>query len=301
MKNIQHLMKLVFLTGMIALLGMVRVGNVQARSLEAIRASKEIRVCITPDLSVATAEPADCNENCVFSGPVCEEVSAFAETLGSDIKPRFIKIEWDEQFYNKEGKTVYEAEYSPELLASGKCDIFPSNLTKNEWRSKKMDFVTVFPSRMMVIIHKSKKAAFKTAADLSGKCVSVVLNTSYYTWIQEQNQTVYQKNLVKFEFAHSDEEATEYVMAGKADFTLIDADKAIWIIRNKLKDAAVAFPVGHTDEIGWAFCKDDKDLQAAVQKFFDENRSDASVLNRIWEKYFGLTLNKFISIIRATK
>jgi len=293
--------KVVFLTVILVLFATAAVIPAKARSLEEIRQSKEIRICITPDISVATAEPADCRENCVFSGPVYEETLAFAETLGSDIKSRFIKIEWDEQFYNKDGKNVHEAEYTPELFASGKCDIFPSNLTKTEWRSKKMDFVKVFPSRMMVIIHKSQKALFKTAGDLAGKRIAVVLNTSYYTWIAEQNQTVYQKNPIKPEFVNSDEEATEKVIAGKADFTLIDADKAIWIIRNKLKDAAVAFPVGPTDEICWAFRKEDKDLQAAVQKFFDENRSATSLLNKIWESYFGITMNMFISIIKATE
>ncbi len=300
MKRTKNHLQIIFLTGIIALLRIGMGGDTHARSLEEIRESKEIRICITPDLSVVTAEPADCLENCTFSGPVYEEVLAFTETLGSDVNPKFIKVEWDEQFYNKEGKVIYEAEYTPELLASGKCDIFPSNLTKTEWRAKKMEFVTVFPSRMMVIIHKSKKAGFKTAADLAEKRAAIVLNTSYYTWLQEQNKTVFKNNQIKIELVQSDEDATEMVMAGKADFTLIDSDKAIWIIRHKLKDAVVAFPVGTTDEIGWAFRKDDKELQAAVQKFFDEQRSETSVLNRIWEKYFGVTLNKFISIIKAT-
>lgn len=287
----------IFLTVIIALIG---IAEANARSLEEIKASKEIRICIVPDLSVVTAEPADCIENCTLSGPVYEEILAFTETLGKDIKSRFIKVEWDEQFYNKEGKNIYDAEYNPELFVSGRCDIFPSNLTKTEWRLKKMDFVTVFPSRMMVIIHKSKKSLFKTAFDLAGKRAAIVLNTSYYTWIKEQNQKIYSSNPIKAEFVQSDEEAIEIVMANKADFTLIDADKAIWIIRHKIKDAMVAFPVGPTDEIGWAFSRQDKELQAAVQKFFDEQRSETSVLNRIWEKYFGVTLNKFITIIKAT-
>jgi len=298
MKTIQNFMQLFFLTGIIALFGMTEV---QARSLEEIRQSKEIRICLASDLFVK-AEPPDCRDNCTFSGLIYEESLAFANTIGSDIQPKFFKIGWDEQFFNKEGKIIYEADYTPELLASGKCDVFPTHLTKNEWRLKKMDFVTLFPNRMMVIIRKSEKAKMKTVADLAGKTAAVADATSYSTWMKEQNRTVFAANPIKIaQVFQTDEEGINAVEAGKVDFTLIDSDKALWLARHVLKKATVAFPVGPTDEICWAFRKEDKDLQAAVQKFFDEQRSDTSVLNKIWESYFGITMNKFITIIQATK
>ena len=78
----------------------------QARSLAEIKQSKELRVCIVPlHPSVAAVEPADCRENCKFSGPVYEESLAFAKTLGNEIQPKFLRVDWDEQFFNKEGKT----------------------------------------------------------------------------------------------------------------------------------------------------------------------------------------------------
>ncbi len=50
------------------------------------------------------------------------------------------------------------------------------------------------------------------------------------------------------------------------------------------------------------FGKDDKDLQAAVQKFFTEQKNnDASPFNQIWQKYYGISLNKFISVISFTR
>jgi len=293
--------KVVFLTVILVLFATAAVIPAKARSLEEIRQSKEIRICIASDLFV-TAEPPDCRDNCKFSGLIYEESLAFTAALGSDIQPKFFKIGWDEQFFNKEGKIIYEADYTPELLASGKCDFFPTNLTKNEWRSKKMDFVTLFPNRIMVIVRKSEKAGFKTVADLAGKTAAIADATSYSTWMKEQNRTVFPANPVRIsQVFQTDEDGINAVETGKADFTLIDSDKAVWLARHVLKNATVAFPVGSTDEICWAFRKEDKDLQAAVQKFFDENRSATSLLNKIWESYFGITMNMFISIIKATE
>ncbi len=76
---------------------------------------------------------------------------------------------------------------------------------------------------------------------------------------------------------------------------------AIWSTRLQ-QQMTVAFPVGATDEIGWAFRKDDKDLQAAVQLFFDEQRKNpGSDFNIIWKKYFGRTLTEFIALMTSFK
>jgi hypothetical protein len=63
---------------------------------------------------------------------------------------------------------------------------------------------------------------------------------------------------------------------GEIDFTLLDSDMAIWVTRYQFKNAMVAFPVGPTDDIGWAFRKQDTDRQTAVQAFFDSQKASAS-------------------------
>ena len=48
--------------------------------------------------------------------------------------------------------------------------------------------------------------------------------------------------------------------------------------------------------------KEDTDLQAAVQAFFEVQKAMAtSTVNQIWERTFGLTLTKFEGFVRATK
>lgn len=283
-------------------LGLVCVLPAQARSLSEIIKSKELRICISfLHPALGTAEPTSCRENCKISGAVYEESLAFTRSLGRGIQPRFLRVNWDEQFFNKEGKTVREGTYTPELLASGQCDLYPSNLTKNEWRLKKMDFVMLFPSRMMVIVNNWKKPLFKNSMDLAGKFVAVEKDTSFHTWLEQQNELVHIDNPILIKLMNS-ADSLAAVDAGKVDFTLLDSDMAMWSARHQLKNATVTFPVGTTDEIGWAFRKEDKDLQSAAQKFLNSQRKDAnSELNKIWKNHFGRTLTEFIALMMSVK
>jgi membrane-bound lytic murein transglycosylase F len=285
-----------------ALIASATVMPAQARSLADIMQSKELRICISPvHPAFASVEPAACRDNCKFTGAVYEQAMLFAKTLGTGVQPKLLRVDWDEQFFNKDGKTVKEASYTPELMASGRCDVYPTNLTKNEWRLKKLDFAVYFPNRMMVIASKAMKGKVKTAADLAGKTAAVEVNTSYHTWLLEQNQTTYSANPVKLALMNT-QESFLAVESGKVDFTIGDADIALWSVRHQLKNASTAFPVGPSDEIGWAFRKDDKDLQLSVQKFFTSQlKNDESPANQIWKKNYGISLNTFIRMIGSTQ
>lgn len=273
----------------------------QARSLAEIKKSKELRACVVPTLSDATVEPANCREKCKFSGLVPEEVAVLTKALGHGIKSKLIRVEWDEQFFNKEGKTVREASYTPELLASGKCDLYPNTVTTNEWRLKKLDIVVLSANRMMVVASKAMKGQLKTPTDLAGKTTATSKDTSWHTWLQEQNQSTYSANPIKIELMDLQERFTA-VDAGKVDFTLASGHEAIWNTRHTLKNAAVAFPVSTPYEFGWAFRKEDKDLQAAVQAFFEDQRGrSTSELNSIWRKHYGSSLTEFIALMISIK
>lgn len=273
-----------------------------ARSLDDIRRSKELRICLTSDHPAsASAEPENCRDDCKFSGPHFEQASTFARSLGNGIRAKYLRVDWDEQFFNKQGKTDRDGGYTPELLASGRCDLYAGHMTKNAWRLKKLDIVTLYPGRMMVILSKPMQGKIKAAPDLAGKTTATDKDTSFHTWLQEQNQTLYAANPVTIKLMDTLKSMTA-VEAGEVDFVLTDANMAIWVTRNQLKAAKAGFTVGPTEELGWAMRKDDKDLQATVQKFFDQQKAnDASAFNQIWQKHYGISLNKFISIISFTR
>lgn len=289
----------IFLSLLILLVPMQRV---QARSLAEITKSKELRVCIAPiHPTLATVEPADCSDKCKFSGPAYDESVALAKSLGKGIQAKVIRLNFDEQFFNHEGKTDRDGHYTPERLASGKCDLYNSHLTKNEWRLKKVDFVVLYPSRVLVIASRPMKAQLKTVADLAGKTTGTEKDTSFHTWLQEQNRTAFAADPIKIKLM-STADSLAALDAGGLDFILADSTQAIWMTRHELKNAVVAFPVGPTLENGLAFRKEDKDLQAATQSFLDEQRKNpTSDLNRIWWRHFGRTLTEFIALIASIK
>ena len=279
------------------------LGPAQARPLAEILKTRELRACIsTYAPAIAAATPANCRERCQFSGPVYEEVQAFARHLHKDLKVKTLRVDWDEQYFDASGKTDREAGYTPHLLASGQCDLYPTHLTKIGWRLKKLDFVTLFPSRMMVIARVTKRAQLKSASDLAGLRAVVIKNTSFHTWLEEQNLSLFAARPVQIELVATTEEAVLAVDGNAADFTLLDSDVAIRVARHEMKHAFAAFPVGPKDEIGWAFRKQDKDLQAEVAGFFDaQRRRPDSALNDIWKRHFGRSLTDFIALMASVE
>ena len=228
------------------------LGLAQARSLAEIQQSKEFRVCIAPiHPSLAEVTRADCWEQCTFTGPVYEEVVAFAATLGAEVQLKVRRVVWDTQFHNREGVTVREASYTPALLASGTCDVYPNHLTKTAWRLTKLDFVTLYPNRMMVLVNRAHQAQFRTPADLAGKVAAIEKDVSQHGWLQDQNISAYAANPVRLTLMPFND-GIKAVDAGEVDFTMMDSDQAMWATRYQFKNTVVAFPVGPLEEVGIA-------------------------------------------------
>lgn len=276
----------------------VLAGPTQARSFQDILDSGELRVCFAPiHPSVVQAEPEGCREDCRFSGPAFEAVQAFTAFLGDSVTMRALRIDWDEQFFNDRGRTDRDAEYAPALLASGHCDLYPNNLTKNDWRLRKMDIVTMFTNRMMVLVNAESRQTIHDPSELGGKVAVVEKDTSYHTWLQDQNRTTFADDRVDIRLQPTAAGLINLAQ-GRADFTVIDADAAFWVIRNQFPDLIMAFPVGSMEEVGWGIRKESPELRQALQDFFDQQRAGRdSALNATWGRHFGMNLNQFISLL----
>ena len=58
-------------------------------------------------------------------------------------------------------------------------------------------------------------------------------------------------------------------------------------------------PVGELQEIGWALRKEDAELRRRVEAFFHEQKAtQATSLNQIWDRHFGVSLNRFETWLR---
>ncbi len=273
-----------------------------ARDLDEILHSGELHACLVPmSPSYSIFTDPECLEDCQVSGPVPRVVEAFVRTLGPKVRPVFHRLEWDEQFHDADGRTVREGVYTPRFMETGKCDVYPSHLTKNEWRLKKLDFATLFLSRMMVLTLGDRLHEFTSEVDLAGKTVAVALNTSLHTWVLERNENEFRDTPIHIALIPPGAELPT-VASGDADFTILDAEVSLWESTHRYPDMAVAFPVGPVDELGWAFRKQDLNLRNAVQAYFDTQIDDeTSELNRIWKEEYGVTLSQLRLLIQATR
>ena len=264
-------------------------GLAEARSMAELKQSGEVRICLVA-VEDFTVEPKQCRENCKFGGDLYDMAMAFSQSLG--VKARILRVEWDEQFFNKDGKTVREDSYTPELMASGKCDAYLTGLTRLPWRETKLAFVTLYPTRMVVVVNKSARAGFKTPADLCAKSAATVKDTSWHTWLQAHNETTCASNPIRIKLLGF-EESSQAVDSGTADFTIVNFDNTL-VLSNPYKNSVMAFPIASVVEQGWAFRKEDRDLQAAARKFLEGQKGTPdSLWNTQWRKAFGMTLPEY--------
>lgn len=256
-------------------IGLFAPGQAWPRSLEEIRKTNELRICVAGssyELYTAMA-------------------LAFAEHLG--VSPRVKRLDsWDQQFQNDKGVTDKEAAYTPALMNSGVCDCYPNDMVKNDWRLKKLDFVILFRTRMVVVVHKDNQPAYTGVADLAGKNAAIQEGTSYHSWLETQNAGPLASSPIQIQFMTTDE-SMQAVDAKSADFTIIGADGALNWTRNKVKNVVVAFPIGDPTELGWAFRKKDRDLQEAVRRFFVSQAAVGSRFDDIWKAKVGIPLSEF--------
>jgi membrane-bound lytic murein transglycosylase F len=271
----------------------------EGRSLEEIQKTKELRACIAFVSSMqGKAEPQGCRDNCTMTGDTPDLVQAFAASLGGDIKVKAVSIGWEEQFTNKEGKVVQEQSYTPELFASATCDFYATGLAKNAWRSKKMDFVMVNPSRLEIVVNQSNKGTLQSPSDLKGKSVATYANSAYHSWILDQNKSAYKDGPVQMKFVDDENQAMKAVDDGSVDFTILVAEDALPMAGHQYPHTNVAFPVGPVLEMGWTFRKEDKNLQAAADRFLRGQRGDKnSLLNKQFKALYNMDIGEFSAMV----
>ena len=255
---------LLIILGTISIIFFMENNIARARSLEEIKKTNEIRICLA----------GSSHEYYKKMGMV------FAEWLG--VKARVRRLDsWDQQFHNKDGVTVKEASYTPYLLETCECDFYPNDLVVSEWRKKKLDFVTLYPSQMVVLVHNDEQSRFKTKKDLKGKTASLMKGTTFHSWMEEKNKTVFADNPVRIRFMESSA-ARKQVHDEIVDFTITNLNRVLVNAKKEKLNIRVAFPVGPVTEVGWAFRKEDKELQKAAQKLFNLQLTKGSQFDKIW-------------------
>lgn len=278
-------------------LGLLMAGMAQSETLAEIEARGELRVCFSSiDPALVRIEPEGCTGTCRYSGLLVDQVEIFANTLnGVSMLPKL--VEWSAQFSNEAGQVVQAGTYLPQLLASGECDLFVSNLARLPWRLRKMDIVPLFESRMIAIVRADRQNEFETLESFAGKSVAVTLDSSFHTWLLERNAGEFVTNPVRI-VPLNGRDSFKVIYDGEVDFTLTDADIAVFSIQAFGSELVPAFAVGPVQELGWGIDPADQELRAAVAAFFTEQKTDPrSALNQAWQRHLGVTITEFEALV----
>jgi ABC-type amino acid transport substrate-binding protein len=281
-----------------------------ARTLETIKASGSLRICVAPLAHFVSISPRGCERQCQLAGASVDMAYRFAEFvskhLGMRIAPENrVLPSFEDYFVNDEGRTEPHATYTPKHLKSGDCDFYAESLAKRDWRLNKVAIVTYMPGRQMVVVNQTKAGRLKTERDLGGLRTIAEKNTIYHSFVEELNAGILKGKPAKLGVAVSGEEKLLALEAGKIDFAIIDVGTALQITNpalSKYKNLRPAFPVGPTGWGGWAFRKEDKPLQELAERFFVQQIADKEQgINTIFKKYYGVTHAEYLNILTSVQ
>ena len=181
-------------------------------------------------------------------------------------------------------------------LANGYGDIAAGNLTITEERQAEVDFSDPFISDAQeVLISGPQSPPVESLSDLSGQSVYLRQSSSYYTHIQQLNDSLEAagKRPVKVELAEElleDEDILQMVNADLIPFTIVDLHKAeLWAeVLDGIKvheDLAV-----HSGgQIAWAFRKDSPQLAKEINAFVKTHKKGTLKGNVLLNRYLKNT------------
>lgn len=287
------------LFAMISVLITLEVPAAVAGPLAQVMERGSLRACVSLiDPRLISKSPKDCAEGCDYTGLIIEQVDAFAQSLG-DVSVDLRDIGWSQQFANANGVVDLAGTYSPQSLSDGSCDLYVSNLTVLEWRTRKMDIVPLFQSRMIVMVKAERVLEFEGLASLAGRTAAILPDSSFQKWIVDRNIDTFADNPVRMTVVPLGQ-TFDRVADGSVDFAFADADIAVLAMANRPGDIAPAFAVGPEQSLGWGVSRDAPALRARVEQFFAASRANPnSSVNLAWHKWLGVTLPEFEALVRA--
>ncbi len=275
------------------------LGGAQAASLDEIRARGTLRACFALlNPALVQVIPEGCSKDCTYEGFLVDQVSILAATLG-EVTVEHRVVGWSEQFEDSNGRVRRADPYVPRLLAEDACDIYATNLARLPWRLSKMNIVPLFENRMIAIVRSERLSEFGGLAALAGKSIAVTPNSSFHTWMLNKNTQEFRDNPVKI-LPASPVEPLEMVRRGVADFTLTDADIAVFAAKTFHPELSPAFAIGPLQELGWGLHPGNASLHGALIDFVRAQKEEPhSLLNRAWQHHLGVTLNEFEVLVNT--
>ena len=169
----------------------------------------------------------------------------------------------------------------------GEAHIAAAGISVTPEREQRVDFGPGYQEVTEHLIYKLGTGKPKGFDDLAGKYLEVVSGTSYVETLAHIQQT--NRDLVWTENPHVEVAELLKQVSGEAiDYTIADST-LVSVYQNQVPDIRVAFDIGDSKELAWAFPKRyDRSLIEQAERYFDFIGGNGD-LKRILDRYYGPT------------
>jgi membrane-bound lytic murein transglycosylase F len=234
-------------------------------ALEKIKAKKKLTV-VTRNSPTTYFEGHD-----GLTGMEYNLLTLFAERLGVDLN---IKVN------NNLAKIISMVEHS-------KVDLAAAGLTITEQRKKHVRFGPVYQNISQQLIYRTRtgKRRPKKIDDLIGSDIEVVSNSSHAETLKRLQKDHPELRWQETEQADS-EELMQHVWSQLIDYTIADSNE-VALNQRFMPELSVAFDLGESDKLAWAFPKSiDDTLYNEAVAFFSEIRRNG-ILKQLINRHYG--------------
>ncbi|HEY5523870.1 MAG TPA: ABC transporter substrate-binding protein [Clostridium sp.] len=170
-------------------------------------------------------------------------------------------------------------------LGSSKFNVIISAMSITETRKKSIGFSDSYVMGGQVAAIKQGNTKIKNLADLKGKVVACQLGSTGDT------AATAMKGLKEVKKYDKITEAFQELSTGRVDAVIMDAQVGGYYVSKKPGMYQVLKEKISEEPIGIGFKKQDKELQAAVQKALNELKADGT-LSKLSQKWFGFDAYK---------
>jgi membrane-bound lytic murein transglycosylase F len=196
--------------------------------------------------------------------------------------------------------TIKVADHFTDILpmtAGAEVDFAAAGLTVTASRAEQVRFTAPYQIIHQQVIHNVKTIAPTKVADLINRQIEVIAGTSYVERLELLKQQNPRLNWVAVDNMET-EELLLQVQEGLIDVTISDSN-IVALSRQFNPDLRVAFDLGDSEPLAWAFPPGpDDSLYQAASRFIETMRTSGE-LDRLIDRYYG-AVSRFNPINIAT-
>jgi polar amino acid transport system substrate-binding protein len=194
-----------------------------------------------------------------------------AKRLGMEVE--FKPIDWNSKEAELNGKRI---------------DVLWNGLTITEKRKQNILFTNAYMENKQIIV-VAANSPLKTKADLAGKTVGVQDGSSSIEAVEKEATVA--KSFKELKKYPDNVAALMDLKAGRIDALVVDEIVGRYYIAKKAGEYVVLGDNFGSEEYGVGLRKDDKDLQAKLQKALDDMKKDGTSA-KISQQWFGTNIVK---------